>query len=170
MRKVWYSAAMLLAACLSLHSLSAAGPASAGCTLPTGRCIGREALNGEGHSILKYLGLIWDQMPVLMWAGLIGAGCLLRSAFSPAASSTSFSCCRRWPYKIRRSTMASAMFCFRHKEGICSLPLRCACLSSRNANGVCLRSADAIRLDVANLAQHCRVKAAAALLFACGRL
>lgn len=45
-----------------------------GCTLTAGQCIGREADNGEGYSVFKYLGLWYGvKLPLLVWAGLIGS-------------------------------------------------------------------------------------------------
>jgi hypothetical protein len=45
-----------------------------GCTLTAGRCIGREVANGEGYSVLGYLGLWYGvKLPVLVWIGLLSA-------------------------------------------------------------------------------------------------
>jgi hypothetical protein len=45
-----------------------------GCTLTAGKCIGREVANGQGYSVLKYLGLWYGvKLPLLVWIGLISA-------------------------------------------------------------------------------------------------
>ena len=45
-----------------------------GCTLTAGRCIGREAANGAGYSVFRYLGLWYGvKLPILLWIGLLGA-------------------------------------------------------------------------------------------------
>ena len=45
-----------------------------GCTLAAGECIGRDFANGQGYSVLKYLGVWYGvKLPLLLWIGLIGA-------------------------------------------------------------------------------------------------
>jgi hypothetical protein len=45
-----------------------------GCTLTAGECIGRDHANGQGYSVLKYLGLWYGtQLPILVWLGLGGS-------------------------------------------------------------------------------------------------
>jgi hypothetical protein len=45
-----------------------------GCTLTAGHCVGREAVDAEGYSVLKYLGLWYGvKLPVPIWVGLLSA-------------------------------------------------------------------------------------------------
>lgn len=45
-----------------------------GCTLTAGQCIGREVANGEGYSVLRYLGLWYGaKLPAMIWVGLIAS-------------------------------------------------------------------------------------------------
>lgn len=45
-----------------------------GCTLTAGECIGREHANGQGYSVLKYLGLWYGtQLPMAVLIGLVGS-------------------------------------------------------------------------------------------------
>src|SRR5581483_5705919 len=45
-----------------------------GCTLTAGECIGRDYANGQGYSVLKYLGLWYGtQLPIVVWIGLAGS-------------------------------------------------------------------------------------------------
>ena len=45
-----------------------------GCTLTAGECIGRDFANGQGYSVLKYLGLWFGvTLPLLVWIGLVSS-------------------------------------------------------------------------------------------------
>jgi hypothetical protein len=53
-----------------------------GCTLTAGRCIGREVANGDGYSVLRYVGLWYGvKLPLLVWAALVSSVCLYFWAF-----------------------------------------------------------------------------------------